>query len=182
MFGAIKLFHYAVLFLALSSVITDLLKGKIYNIITLPFLLLGILYSAHLAGLQGVGQSLLGILAGFLLYGWMYAVRALGAGDVKLLMALGAWGGLRFAEETALLGILVGGVLGVILLALTGRLPGFIRRMYYFVLSLYVSELEFQPPKIDKTFKMPFGIPIAIAAVWIAFLHPFEKWGIYLWP
>lgn len=187
MFGKIDLSpvhvtQSAILVLAFFSIVTDLLWGKIYNWLTLPALLLGLVFSFSTTGLSGLGQGALGVFAAFVLYGWMFGLRFLGGGDVKLLMALGAWGGLSYTEEVAILAIFIGGLFGLVSLAYTGKLTAFCKKIYSSLISLFVPGLEFIPPKIDKTLTMPFGVPISIAAVWIIFWHPFESWGIALWP
>jgi prepilin peptidase CpaA len=180
-FGKIEIIHVSILAISFVVVITDFLWGKIYNWLTVTSALAGFFMSVYLMGWQGAGQSLLGIVVGFLCYGWMFRLGFMGGGDVKLLMALGAWGGYRYAEEVALLAILVGGGLSLLILTFTGKIIGFLRRFHLTLLSIYVKELEFQPPQVDKTLTMPFGIPISIAAVWAVFSHPLETWGM-LWP
>lgn len=182
MFGKTEFFSYAVLLISICAVLTDLIYGKIYNWLTLPAVVIGFLTSCYWMGLPGAGQALLGCLAGLLFYGWMFRLGFMGGGDVKLLMALGAWGGFRFTEQVAILAILVGGVLAIGILIFKGRIRRFVQKIYHFLISIYVKELELQPLKIDKSLTMPFGIPISIAATWIAFANPFEKWGVLLWP
>jgi prepilin peptidase CpaA len=181
-FGQIELFHYGILVISITAIITDLIWGKIFNWFTLPTALSGLVLSSYFLGWSGGLQSTLGLAAGFIFYGWMFGLRILGGGDVKLLMALGAWGGFRYTEEVALLGLILGGLFSLGLLIVSGKIVGFSRRMYHFLLSVFVKELELQFPKVDKTLTMPFGIPISIAAMWIAIASPLEGWGIHLWP
>ncbi len=187
MFGRTEpsFFLVAVSLIGVAGAAMDLAIGKIYNAFNLPVLLLGLGLSTYFLGLTGLGAGALGAALGLVLYGWMFAIRVMGGGDVKFLMALGAWGGAEFAVKTALLGVLAGGALAVVLLAFKGKLPGFIRRMRAFTRSLFVSmavrDLEVQKPQIDSTQTMPYGVPIAIAAIWIAYEDPFVKWGIALW-
>jgi prepilin peptidase CpaA len=112
----------------------------------------------------------------------MFWLGVMGGGDVKLLMALGAWGGLAFTEEVAVLGVLLGGALAVALLASRGRLLAFIGKMRRFLLTVFVKELELELPKVDRKLTMPFGIPIAAAAIWSAVAHPLLSWGFRPWP
>jgi hypothetical protein len=96
-------------------------------------------------------------------------------------MALGAWGGVGFVAEVAVLAILLGGAMAAGLLAFKGRLPDFTRRMRRFILTLLIRELEPEAPVIDSKFTMPFGIPIAVAAVWTAIAHPLATMGLLPW-
>ena len=59
--------------------------GKIYNWLTLPSLVLGIGFSGFHWGLQGLLASVLAVAIGFMVYGWMYGLGVMGAGDIKKL-------------------------------------------------------------------------------------------------
>ena len=181
MLGKIEFIKYLILGVAAVATLTDLFFGKIYNWITVPTAVGGILASYYFLGWAGVGQSLLGLAVGMLLYGWLFGLRVMGGGDVKLLMALGAWAGPEYTAEVALLGILIGGAFAFVMLMVTGRLPGFIRRLHKFILTVFIKELEVEMPKVDKAFTMPFGIPLSIASVWVAFANPFLHFT-GLWP
>jgi prepilin peptidase CpaA len=167
----------------ISSVaaIMDVATGRIYNWLTLPALLAGLFASAWLGGWAGLGDAALGAVAGLVLYGWMFWLRVMGGGDVKLLMALGAWGGFAYVQEVAALGVMLGGALAVVLLAFQGKLVAFLRKMRRFVTSLLIKELELELPKVDRKLTMPFGPPIAVAAIWTAVSHPLLRWGFTPW-
>ena len=70
---------------------TDVRSFKIPNYITLPLLLAGILFHAFLPTGQGISFGLLGAVAGFGCLILFYILGGVGAGDVKLLTAIGAW-------------------------------------------------------------------------------------------
>lgn len=182
MSGAIDPVAVVVSAVCLGALITDLLQGKIYNWLTVPAMFLGLGLAFFHAGFAGLSQALLGLLVGWVLYGWVFWLRFMGAGDVKLLMALGALGGVHFVAEVALMGLLLGGLMSIGILLARGRLFKFVKKMYQFVLSVFITQLELQVPKIDRKLTMPFGIAISIAGVWTYFAHPLVKWGLTLWP
>jgi len=70
---------------------TDLRNRRIPNWLVLPFLVVGIGASAWLHGWHGLGQSFGGLALGLLLYGFLFWMGGMGAGDVKLAAAIGAW-------------------------------------------------------------------------------------------
>jgi len=152
--------------------------GRIYNWLTLPSIALGLLASGILGGWGGLSSAALAVVVGFFIYGWMFFFRALGAGDVKFLMALGAWGGLSYVIQTALLGLMVGGVFSLVYLVYKGKFLSFLKRMHHFLLTVVYKELDLEKPKFDVSTQMPFGIPIAIASAWVAFGHPFHSLGM----
>ncbi len=157
---------------------TDLARGKIYNWLTMPAAIAGIAFSTYYAGWLGLGDALLGTGLGLLLYGWMFWIGMMGAGDVKLLMALGAWGGAQYCLRVGLLGLFLGGAMAFVILTLKGRILGLGRKLYRFLLSSVIRELVLEPPAIDRKLTMPYGIPIAVASIWILIEDPLKKWGI----
>lgn len=76
---------------ALIAAGTDLWKFKVYNALTLPALAAGLAASAWAGGWEGLATSGLGALTGFGLLVAFFILGGVGAGDVKLLTALGAW-------------------------------------------------------------------------------------------
>jgi prepilin signal peptidase PulO-like enzyme (type II secretory pathway) len=96
-------------------------------------------------------------------------------------MALGTWGGFHFTVEVAILGVLLGGVFSLGMLIVRGRLISFLKRIYLFLVSIFIKELEVQLPQVDQQLTMPFALPISIAAVWALFGQPFSLLGISLW-
>lgn len=97
--------------------------------ITLPLLWLGLLVNAVDLGF-GVTASdaVLGAVVGYLslwLFYWVFKLatgkEGMGYGDFKLLAALGAWMGWQSLLPIIILSSLVGAVIGVIMILLTGR-------------------------------------------------------------
>jgi prepilin peptidase CpaA len=78
---------------------TDLRSRRIPNWLVLPFLLAGIVVSPWRPDWNGIprgfwhglGQSIAGLAFGFLIYGFLFWMGGMGAGDVKLCAAIGAW-------------------------------------------------------------------------------------------
>lgn len=106
--------------------VIDLQQRRILNVVTLPAALLALLVGLT-NGRESFLLSLLGAIAGFLFFYllyWLgrilYGRGALGFGDVKLAMLLGAMLGLQYLWPVLLLGILLAG-LATVLLLLTGR-------------------------------------------------------------
>lgn len=184
MFGRTDLHAFqswAILGFSLAAGACDLRWGRIFNWLTLPMMISGLVAAPVVGGSEALAGSFLGVAAGLLLYGWLFWLRAIGGGDVKFLMGLGAWGGFAYVVEVALLGIVLGGVMAVGILIVKGRMASFASRMYRFLLTLFTKELELESPKIDSRLKMLFGIPMAVAAIWAAFARPFEQLGVTLW-
>ena len=101
---------------ALIAAATDIWKFKVYNALTLPLLLGGLIYHAATAGWAGLANSALGLLFGFAILLLFYAMGGMGAGDVKLMAAIGAWLGMPMTFYVFIASGLAGGVYAVALL------------------------------------------------------------------
>lgn len=99
---------------------TDLWKFKVYNLLTLPALALGLLASTALGGWAGLGSSLLGAGFGFGILVVFFALGGVGAGDVKLLTAVGAWLGPYWTIHVFIAAALAAGVYAVALIFARG--------------------------------------------------------------
>jgi prepilin peptidase CpaA len=103
---------------SLIAAITDIWKFKVYNMLTLPLLGAGIMYHAMQASL---GSSLLGVLFGFGALIVLHVVGGMGAGDVKLMAALGAWLGMPLTFYVFIASSLAAGIYAVVLIVVTGK-------------------------------------------------------------
>ena len=104
------------------ALVTDLRQRRIPNWLTLSALLAGIFVNLWLRGVDGGLEALAGAAIGFCALIPFYAIRAVGAGDVKLLAAIGALVGPAGLIPVAVYGGLVGGIMSIYLLARHGRL------------------------------------------------------------
>ncbi len=102
--------------LLLTACITDLCVGKIFNATTLPFLAGGILVRFFGGGLPQLEASLLSIFTAFVLFFPLYWMKVMAAGDVKLLMAVGAWSTQHFIFALAIHTVIIGSIVGLLIL------------------------------------------------------------------
>jgi len=181
MFGETEILPLVVFTLSGIAIVTDLWRGRIYNWLTLPAILLGLIFNFFTDGLSGFGVALASVAFAFVIYGWMFWLGVMGGGDVKLLMALGAWCGFNFVFDVALLGIVLGGAMAIGILIYNGKIVDFFKRMHHFLLTVFIKELEFEAPKINHKLTMPFGLAIAAAAIWVVIYNPVLSWGLHPW-
>lgn len=70
------------------SALTDLWKGRVYNAVTVPGLLLGLALSARRGGAEGILDVLCAAVFTVVVLFPFYRMKGLGAGDIKLLAAV----------------------------------------------------------------------------------------------
>src|SRR5687767_7270352 len=94
--------------------ISDLRTRRIPNVLTFSAAGCALLFHFATGGWSAAAWSLAGCLLGALLFFPMFALKGMGAGDVKLLAAIGAWLGPGQVAIVALATSIAGGVLGVV--------------------------------------------------------------------
>jgi prepilin peptidase CpaA len=149
----------------------DLWKFKVYNALTLPLLVSGLLYHAFHAHLA---NSLLGVLFGFGVLIVFHILGGMGAGDVKLMAAVGAWLGMPLTYHVFVASSLAAGVYALGLVVWTGRLRETIVNFQILWLRLasvgrYLGaddQIEVEVTRSDRRSRIiPFGAMVAIGLV-----------------
>lgn len=110
--------------LLIGASITDILWGKIYNALVFPFLIVGLAFQFFDAGFPAFSTGILATASAFGLLFPLYFSKIMAAGDVKLLMAVGAWLSPKEVFNLALLSILVGALVGLFLMVAKNGLKG----------------------------------------------------------
>ena len=158
----------AFLFFAVAS---DVRHHRVPNLLTLPALCGALLVSPWAGGAGGPLEALAGAALGFALLVGPYAIGGMGAGDVKALMALGAWIGPPATLGAAAWALIAAGTFGLVWLALRGELGSFVRRWgRTLVATLTLRRLAYEPPPPESGAArgIPFSVALALglAAQW----------------
>ena len=93
---------------AFIAMLTDSLRGKIYNWLTFPCIFLGWGLNLYFFGWAGLGYSLAASTVGIALYIVPAIFGLIGMGDVKLMAAIGALGGTEFVVSSFLYASVLG--------------------------------------------------------------------------
>lgn len=105
----------------------DCKASKIPNRYTVAGIVFGLAYHGWSGGWSGLADASLGFASGFGLMLALYALKAIGAGDVKLFGAIGAMAGGAFVVNGALNSIVLAGLIGLVIVARRGELAGRLR-------------------------------------------------------
>jgi prepilin peptidase CpaA len=106
-------FQWAAIGVAAVAAAWDVRTRRIPNALSFGAAAAAIAAHGFVAGTAGAGWSLAGWLAGVALFLPFFALGGMGAGDVKLLAALGAWLGPSATIWIALFSTIAGGVIGL---------------------------------------------------------------------
>jgi prepilin peptidase CpaA len=159
----------------LAAAASDLKRRKIPNGLALGGVMLGLALNAKLGGWGGLRASAWGLAVGFGLYFGLYLLHAMGAGDVKLMGAVGAVAGWQAWISIFLATSIAGAVLGLIVAASKGRLRQTLWNTGYLAKEL----LSFRAPwlthehldvKHPDTLRLPHGVAIAVGSLTVAAL------------
>ena len=147
---------------------TDWRERKIPNWITVPGLLLGIGTNAIAFGWHGAKASLEGAGLALLLLLPVVLMRGLGAGDWKLMGAVGTFLGPFGLLKALIVSLLVTGLMAYVHLVRLGRFTDTLRNLMELVRGFFSFGVR-PNPKISldnpKLLKLPFGVAAAIAIV-----------------
>lgn len=175
MFNAIEVI---LICLVAQAAVTDLAMRKIPNVLILSGLLLAMIL--HLLGGEPwapVSQWLAGTLAGFFLFLPLYLLRGMAAGDVKLMVMVGAFVGPSAALQIGVLAYLIGGVMALLLLLCSRRrregwrnIKSICAPLFWRLLGLPLAPLP--RAAIASVGGIPYGVAIALGtAGFVAWAH-----------
>ena len=159
------------LVLLLTAAVFDVVYRRIPNWLTVSGVVLGLAMNTVIGAPEaGLVFALIGLAVAFSIYAGLYALRAMGAGDVKLMAAVGAlvgwerWFGIFFVTA------LIGGLMALILVLARRRL-----KKTLFNVSFILSEMKSGRPaylaneeldvKNKKALGLPHGAVIAVSTV-----------------
>lgn len=146
-----------------AAVATDLLYRKIPNALTFSAAACGLLYHIYFNGLDGFLFSLEGLLLGLGLLLFFHASGMMGAGDVKLMGAVGSILGPAAVFKAFLFTAIAGGIYALIVLAWHGQLFSFMKRIAHSLkLSLMTRGLTLAPNEGKYSLTLCYGIAISV--------------------
>jgi prepilin peptidase CpaA len=159
----------------------DLSQRRIPNFLTFPVILWGLISYITSGGFHGLLFSLSGLTVGIAVFLIPFALGGMGAGDVKLMGAIGALAGVGFVTTAAIYAALWGGVLAVVYLVANKRLLGTLKKVFGFVLRpiLTLLAMRLRNPALlqltdsftlpagteEKPVYIPYGVAISLGAL-----------------
>ncbi len=149
---------------------------RVPNAITYPMIIAGWIYSMVAFGmdgqgaLTGLGWSMAGTAVGLATLLPMYAIGGMGAGDVKMMAAIGAWVYCATTFYAFCWSAIIGAILAVIMIVMSGQGKKHWNQFFFITNEI----MTVRNPEVLATIAaerkssmrlLPYGIPIAIGTV-----------------
>ena len=141
------------------AVYCDLRSHRIPNTLNLVGLIGGLMLQSVAGGLQGLTAGVLGAGVGLACFAPLYVLRGMGAGDVKLLAAVGACLGPLGAFYAALGSLLAGG-LGAVSYVVWRAVRASVSSLVHEGLAA-AGASAFVAARLARRDRLPFALPIA---------------------
>lgn len=164
---------FAVFTVAVVACLWDIRTRRLPNVLTFGAAAAAMAFSLWQHGLSGLGWSVAGWLTAVALFFPFFALRGIGAGDVKLLGALGAWFGALNALYLAALTAMAGGVMAIAVIVLRRSLRDTSQNIWLLLMTWRAAGLRpVRGLTLDTTRgpKLAYAIPIAagaLATLWL---------------
>ncbi len=144
------------------AVLCDWKARRIPNALTFPMVVFGLILYVWSHGLWGIGISLLGLICGILLLYFPFSLGGVGAGDVKLVGAIGSLLGPQLVFKIFLASAVFGGIFSIVEMirkkAVRKTCQNVKDKALYFLLTR-----KFTPETTDEAGGKKLGIPYACA-------------------
>lgn len=153
----------SLLFIAGAAVLFDLQKGRIPNGIIMTGILWGGAYQLFTKGAMGMLFFLGGLFLPVLLFGAFYYFRMIGAGDIKLMCAIGGFLGPSACFSCIAAAVLFGGVISLVIIL---RRHNSIQRLICLseYIDQYSKEKQWSPylAGVGEDARFCFSVPVLL--------------------
>jgi len=153
--------------LLITAALYDIRFQKIPNLLTLPSILMAIFYYTFIKGFEGFLLSVGGVGLGISLMLVPYLMGGMGAGDAKLMGAVGGLLGPKGVFIAFLLTALIGGVYAMVVLAFYGSLRETCLRYWLIFKTFFLAgKIIYIPPsEQEKKPRLRYGVAIALGTI-----------------
>lgn len=161
----------------------DYSERRVPNWLNLGLILSGFAAQAIFQGSAGVAAGFLGLLTGFGLLIVPWLMHGMGAGDVKLMAAIGVWIGPLLTLYSFALGAVIGGVAAVIMIVSSGRLRMACDNLGVILAKCSSRRTIFAEVGSTRSFGntsqlLPYGVPLSVGTLLVLGAKLSGGWGI----
>lgn len=146
-----------------AAVVSDLSSHRVPNRLTFSMILVALVLHTWFGHWEGLAFAFFGLIAGLLCFLPFHLFGTMGAGDVKLLAAVGAVVGPGTVVIAALMTILAGGLIALVYITARGGLLAMLQRYSSMFVLLTARQPKYIPPASGEAAGLRFPYALAIA-------------------
>ncbi len=164
-----------------TATITDLKSQRIYNWLTFPLMLAGLIFHTIVGGLDGFLLSAAGFGLGLGIMIVPFLLGMMGAGDVKLMAGIGAWIGAANTFNAFFFTCLAGGAYAlVVLFRHREHAKGVLLNIKATLMTFMVTrKFDYSPTSEAVLPRLCYGVAIAIGTAAVVIMN-FARTGSVL--
>jgi prepilin peptidase CpaA len=154
-----------------AAAVFDLRRGTVYNWLTYPAIVAGLVLGAVQGAadgdmVDGLVNHVLGLGFAFGVLLVAYLLGGMGGGDVKLMGAVGAFVGWPAAIHAVFYSFLVGAAVGLMVVVWRGQLGAALRRLWMAIRILPLPTATMDEAAGTPTYRVPFGFAVCVGTLW----------------
>ncbi|MGE0481491.1 MAG: prepilin peptidase [Phycisphaerae bacterium] len=159
----------------------DFAERRVPNWLNAALALAGLAAQASWFGADGLGRGLAGFAVGFGLLIVPWLMHGMGAGDVKLMAAIGCWLGPWLTLISFVAGAIVGGIAAVVMITTTGRTVHALANFQTILTKLRRVDTAFSEYGGARTFGatsqlLPYGVPLTAGTIGVLLTYYTGGW------
>ena len=155
---------------AVLGAASDVRAHRIPNLLNYSALALGLLAGTSLGGWRGLLQGVTGAFIGGGVFFLFYLVKGMGAGDVKLMAAGGAWLGIQQTLVVMMASAIAGGALAIVYVVFYRRVWSTVQNIGELIRFHFTSGVRPHPElnlQDSGSVRLPYGLAIAFGTVYL---------------
>ena len=159
----------------------DYAERRVPNSLNAALIVLGFAAQFSFHGVEGLGIGLAGLAVGFgvLIIPWL--MHAMGAGDVKLMAAIGVWFGPYMTFVAFLVGVCIGGIIAVAMIVINGKVRHAWGNLGLILVKCTRMNTAFGDFASAHSFGetsslLPYGVPLTIGSLIVLSGQVFQWW------
>jgi prepilin peptidase CpaA len=168
--------YWVVCIFAVVAAYIDGKELRVPNWLTFPMIIAGWIWSSVQYGIDGEGWymglawSLAGTAVGIATLLPAYSIGGMGAGDVKMMAAIGAWVHCSITFYSFCVGAIVGAILAVAMILMSGEGRKHFNQFFFILNEIQTVRnpetlAEIAAERKSSMKLLPYGIPLAIGTV-----------------
>jgi prepilin peptidase CpaA len=159
--------YSALIALLFISVFTDLLEERVPNILIIMVIGTVLLFRVHFGRMDSLIDASLGMLAGFTLFFPLWLIGVMGAGDAKLLSAIGVCLGPSLTLEVAAYSVIFGGLFAIFYLLRKKAFLPFLKNTKVAAFKAFAKEADLEDWESIGKNPVAFAPVIALAVLFV---------------